>query len=415
MRIELTLILIILVFTKCKISDPKFILKTGSEFRIDNEFGLEFSNSAFIDSICLDKKLILIGELDHGDGSSFVVKSNLIKYLHEEKGFNTLILEASQINCFFLMNNIDSTENIYNITKESIHHIWSQVEETKMLFEYIQSQNNTIHPLKLIGIDPQFSGTARHSIFINELSKILPEKVLSSKDFQIFEEELDLMSNWLQFPNKSDHIVSEQEFGGIIMRLESQILNLVIEEDLPIWRLFFENIKVLASIKWFKGIENSFEIRDKQMFNNLNWYLNNHPNEKCIVWAANGHLIRKGNELKGGGPTWKGVKKLGDFICDNYGNKSYSIGITAFKGKTSDWFSKKNDFVQIRRPGKNSIEHKMRNYNLFLVDLNLFESTHQVKNYEAQLLYSNIRCTSTWSKNFDGVIFIKTMSPSTKI
>lgn len=37
-----------------------------------------------------EAKIVFIGEQDHGDGSTFPVKADLIKYLHEHKGFNVL-------------------------------------------------------------------------------------------------------------------------------------------------------------------------------------------------------------------------------------------------------------------------------------------------------------------------------------
>ncbi|MBK8706743.1 MAG: hypothetical protein IPN33_26285 [Saprospiraceae bacterium] len=71
----------------------------------------------FIETMLQGKKIVLLGELDHGDGSSFSIKTELIKYLHEELGYNTLVFEASFINCDFLWNTIGDSTRFKNQIK----------------------------------------------------------------------------------------------------------------------------------------------------------------------------------------------------------------------------------------------------------------------------------------------------------
>lgn len=193
-----------------------------------------------------------------------------------------------------------------------------------------------------------------------------------------------------------------------------EVLSRKSEKEKSLWKLFFENIEVIAKIKWYKHKENAFAIRDAQMFKNIDQYLTNYPNEKCVVWAANGHIIRNDDELKGDRTAWSGIKKLGDHIHEKYGTKSYSIGVTAYQGKTADWFDEESEFVNIKSLGRNSLEYKLQNFEHLFVNLKLLESKLKLKKYKSQLLYTNAICNSTWSNNFDGVIYIKTMAPSTK-
>ncbi len=49
------------------------------------------------------------------------------------------------------------------------------------------------------------------------------------------------------------------------------------------------------------------------------------------------------------------------------------------------------------------------------VDLKLFEDSMALDQYEAQLFYTNVRCTAKWSQHFDGFIYIPEMLPSTPL
>lgn len=374
-----------------------------------------------MNSIFRSKKIILLGELNHGDGTSFLTKTALVKYLHEELNFNTLAFEASYINCNFFWNRLNRDIDVFDLSKETIYYIWSEISETRELFRYIQEQKVKGTPLKIVGIDPQFSGRSNANLFIPKLEEKLVKidsNIIHETDFKDFCYELRIQSEWLKYPQLMEHGITEEMFKRQIEKYENVLLPTLNQNEKKIWGMFFQNIRVMSSIKWTK--ENhprrtSFGIRDKQMFLNLDYLHQLDTTEKCIVWAASAHIARKDGQLNGKGVNSSliGVKKLGDYIFEKYKEKAYSIAFTAGSGRLLRLTTK--SVLNVPNHNKNALEDQLKGQELVFVDLKKFESKTNAENYEAMLFYPGYKCSATWSNHYDGVVYIDQMKPSTPL
>ena len=54
----------------------------------------DYRDLQFLKELWKDKKLVLLGEQSHGEGTVFEAKVRLIKFLHEEMGFEIVAFES---------------------------------------------------------------------------------------------------------------------------------------------------------------------------------------------------------------------------------------------------------------------------------------------------------------------------------
>jgi len=121
-----------------------------------------------------NRTLVQLGESSHSTKEYSQIKIRLIKFLHEQMGFDVIAFESGFFECFY------TNENILNITeteaiKNSIFSIWgtSMIE----LFTYIKETRSTSHPLILAGFDCQYTSanysiSKRPMLLYNLISKI---------------------------------------------------------------------------------------------------------------------------------------------------------------------------------------------------------------------------------------------------
>jgi len=407
---KISVIIQIILFTIC-LNATAQKLSFGTGLDLSQDQNIEIEDAAFITTQLKDKRLVLLGEMNHGDGTTFKIKTGIIKYLHDNLDYNYLVLENSIFNSNIFWQLLNQTEDTQSNAQDHIYKIWSQIEETRELYKYLLEQEKQGKPLKLLGIDCQFSGKENSKAFVNLVGRILGVDETSSIKFQQFAYELELMGPWLTALPQDKHQISRVEFLSLLNYYEDEVAKKVNEKIKVIWNLYFENIKILLQIRWPEK-DNTIDIaaaRDIQMFDNLKYHLDSNPaGSKFIVWAASFHILRNWNSLDADIPN---SETLGEYIYTNYPDETYSIGFTANKGQILNFLNKEN--VGIVKTKRKSLEwycSKSINNYLF-IDLKKFEEQYQLNQYTTKILNMNI--ISRWSDNFDAVIFINEMQPST--
>jgi len=244
-----------------------------------------------------DKSIVFLDELTHGEKEVFALKSRIVQYLHQHKGFEVLILESGIYDVSRIWKN--NTQAIKSQAPGNIFYMYARDKSMETLFDYIDNHRNKNKPLHLAGFDNRLSGQYSNDGVVNHI-EVSSKKFLSSaiKNF-----------NWLKHNKMTQNIVernaeklSDKEQGDYLKQsyyLYDQLNNLTTTQtafNSPQY-----TAKLIQSI--IRVAENLWGTRrhdehDLAMAENTRWLLDNaYKDKKVIIWGHYIHLNRQGAYL----------------------------------------------------------------------------------------------------------------------
>jgi len=196
-----------------------------------------------------------------------------------------------------------------------------------------------------------------------------------------------------------------------------QIINNSHVDDGQLWKQYLLNLRTNALLwkeitlpikpaKFNRKVPVLNQIRDKRMAEVVLWLIRKYPNEKMIVWAANEHISR-GSYYYGN----KKTKWMGEYLKDELEDSIYAIGFTGYQGKTGCIGCEYKYMTQLKKTKRNDIETILHNQKCEICLLNIESKQSDEK-------YAITSATLGKMKKynfFDGILFLKTISPKTKL
>jgi len=308
---------------------------------------------AFLKPILADKRIVSLGEASHGASEYNSIKVRLIKYLHEELGYNVIAFESNLEDTTAAYAQIHNTTS-QELMENSIYGVW-HVEENLPLFEYIIEQSKTDHPLILTGFDSQ--GTTEY--FIDFAEKWFSEVDRSKgKAFAATEHwylELSMMDDFKQFNIQKEKIKQKYVIFQKFVEDHKEDLSEAYKEQtelVPMMSRVLQNridtldnllphmVKLMAGVNVEKEIKQMSYERDRVMASNAAWLADTaYPDEKMILWGHNYH-IRKSNstmitEHNGFDYYNDPYPTMGEMLPFSLKKDGYAIGLYAYEGSSN--------------------------------------------------------------------------------
>lgn len=387
------------------------------------------SSFVFLNKILTDKDIVILGEASHGDGKSFEVKSNLVEYLLEQRGYNTFAFEGRDYFEIEYINGRKSLDTIFIVAfKENWVRRWNPWGPSKEIEKLVTLLSNK--KIKSIGLEPcslKSYSSQKSFDFIKYQLELEPLKY-SFYNPKIF----DSISIIRERMISSMESITSEQFNFYLKSLENYFYNLSeIKNDSETHFLaqVIENSITSAKIARIDFLEFSEEnenerinLRDMQMAKNLIWYKSRNLNSKIVVWMANFHGAKKISEIKFAGDDinrYSKFKVFGEHITEYYGDKVFSLAITSSKGKSKMPFNIPSiQKIDIKAP-KNSLEGELESKNIQYgyIDFNKIQNGKfsLIDNKFNSIMLGYQNQYGNWTKVFDGLLYLRENNIATPI
>lgn len=380
----------------------------------------DYSDLAFLAPLLEGRHIVELGESCHGVAEFSQAKIRLIKYLHEQLGYDVMAFESSILSTY-LANEGSSQLTPAEFMQGSIFPVWYTTDVVE-LFSYIQSTLSTPHPLILAGFDVQLT-----SNYEAQVRPGILKEVVGQVDPTYAQQVYELDQAFVNGSYQNSYILANYAMLKPAYQTLTDILDAhmtQIQQAYPSRPLFPVVVRQAA---WGTGVYldelydsasndqvGADNARDPGMATNLELLIDKlYAGKKTMVWAHNGHIVHDAILVNG----W-GWNNMGSFIFQKYGQAAYTLGLYMYQGSAAN-----NDrsIFTIPPAADDSVEGLLHSAGDPYLFVDLSGVTHSTDGTAWMFQNFSIRdwgidqSTMTLKDQYDGLLQIDTVHPPTYV
>ncbi|WP_339610962.1 erythromycin esterase family protein [uncultured Planktosalinus sp.] len=377
----------------------------------------------FFKQVLNENEILILGEASHGDGKTFEIKSDMVKYLIENFGYNTIAFEARD---FLEMEIINGRIEIDSLAEYLDHDNWVRqwspwgpAQQIEILEEVTKNNKS----LKYIGLEPFANKNLKEVLFYlnKEFTRInavvfdsLLWDTIKKTHLNLFYGKSNLISNddyklYLDYLNTNYSFlkqIDDTQKNDHILFLIQSVENLL---------TFVKIVQVQSSgLSEDEILNKTINLRDKQMAENLIWHKRRNPDAKIIVWMANFHGARDLKDIffaNGEPERYKKFNVFGEHISNTFGDRVFSIAFTSSEGISKMPYDFEGIEEKVIYTNDNTLEKVLGSVKSDFGFIN-FREIRNIKpslanTYFNSIMLGHVNQKGKWLNAFDGVFFIK--------
>lgn len=366
----------------------------------------DFSDLQFLKPLLAGKRVVQLGESGHGVGEFSLAKVRLIKFLHQQMGYDVIAFESSLPQCYLADKAIGAARPI-EVMKQCIFPVWHS-NETLSLFDYLDAARKGGKRLTLAGFDTQDSSRAPGAPGLLDQMLALAGWPRTA---ELAANELALFARTAQNPLAPETAARlATYYGDAAAELEASRARLLKagadRERLDVAIQGAKSrVRLVGQFAGWPG-KGSIESRDRGMADNLDFLLDTlYPGRKVIVWAHNAHITyeQAPNE----------AKMMGSFVAERRKDEVYTVGL--FMGRGAAAMNNRARY-EIRAPAAGTFDAVMTNAGAKYAFVD-FSTARRAP--ETGWIFAPIAMRSWGQKadmltpalGYDGVLYIDTVTP----
>lgn len=295
---------------------------------------------------CGDARLVLLGESTHGTHEFYTARAAISRQLIEHHGFTIIAVEGDWPDIATLDDYVrlrGPRSRLGEPFERFPTWMWRN-EEMLGFIDWLRGHNAKLpvaQRVSLRGLDVYSLGESIHAVI----------RYLRDRDPQAAEQarqRYGCLTPWQDEPQLYGQAVENRRLSGCEDQVVEQLRELLQRRMNWIGKgdgeEFFDaecNARVVRAAEQYyrsiyRGAAESWNLRDRHMFETLQMLMAHHDNARAIVWAHNSHVGNASATAMG----WRGEFNIGQMVKAAYGEDAVLIGFGTDRGNVaaaSNW------------------------------------------------------------------------------
>ena len=230
-------------------------------------------------------RIASLAEQTHGTQQEFELKTRLVKYLHEQKGFDAIIIESGFFDMGMLAKSMQGGAKLDELAPGNVFYMYSRSREGRQLLQYIDETQSSAKPLAFAGMDSQHSG------------KLSQDQLLSGLRADLLARNSPLAhdANWADFAAVTSKLLKMQRDVPLTKQqnaFKAMAASLRQTYCVPVrhwWCQVIKSVESQAQTFWSDPADYQ---RDNQMGDNIIWLAEHtFAAKKVILWSHAVHAM----------------------------------------------------------------------------------------------------------------------------